>query len=304
MKLLQIACCVFLAWGMYVPHADAKLKVVSLHPYLSDLASQIGGENVEIHELMPIGGNPHTFEPTPEDLKSVAQCDIVLAVGKKLESYLPAIKDNLKPGAILVEVGKTIPSCLIDADNEIFVCCPSHNIGSVDPHWWHSVKAMKRANQVVTAAFSDKDPDHADSYKANSGNYKKELDNLHKWVKKRVSEVPRSQRYLVTAHAAFGYFCRDYGFKSLPIQGLNKEHNPKPKYLAESIETIKKHKIRVVFPEITANKDVLNAMVEESGIKVGGTLFADSPSKEIPDYIGAYTHNVNTIVNGIVQKEE
>ena len=121
MKLLRIAFCAFLAWGSFLPHAEAKLKVVSLHPYLSDLAKQVGGDDVIVGELMPLGGNPHSYEPTPEDLKNVADCDLVLAVGKSMESYLPSIRNNLKEGAVVVEVGKTIPSCLIEADRGVEV---------------------------------------------------------------------------------------------------------------------------------------------------------------------------------------
>ena len=295
MGLTVLAVC---AAGM----VQAQLKVVSLHPYMGDLARQVGGDHVVLTDLMSLGGNPHDFEPTPDDLKQVAEADIVLASGKKLELYLDSIKDNLKKGAVLVEVGRTVPSCLIEADNPIFVCCPAHSVGSLDPHWWHSVVAMKRATKVVEAAFAKADQERSAAYKENSKAYQKELDDLNRWVKKRVGEVPRKMRYLCTAHAAFGYFCRDYRFKAMPIQGLNKEQDPKPKYLAESITLIKKHNVSVVFPELTANPKVLQAMVEESGVRLGGHLLADTPSKDASTYLAAYRYNVNTIVDGILGK--
>ena len=299
MKRLRTWCLVTVTLAACAFSAQAELKVVSLHPYMSDLARKVGGEHIQLTELVSIGGNPHSYEPTPEDLKHVSDADLVLASGKKLETYLPKLEDNLKKGASILEVGRTIPSCLIEADSEIFVCCPAHSVGSVDPHWWHSAVAMKRATHVVQSAFAKADEAHSDAYKAQARAYANELDELHRWVKKAVAGVPRSQRYLVTAHAAFGYFCRDYRFKAIPIQGLNKEQNPTPKYLAESVEVIRKNNITVVFPEVTANEKVLAAMVKETGVRLGKPLLADSPSKDAPDYISAYRYNVNAIVDGL-----
>lgn len=126
---------------------------------------------------------------------------------------------------------------------------PPHSVGAIDPHWWHSIRAMQRATKIVAQAFSDLNPAHQQGYTQKAKAYSQKLDDLYRWTKKQVNTVPRSQRYLATAHAAFGYFCKEFGFKAVPIQGLTKERNPTPHYLAETIEVIHAKNIRAVFPE-------------------------------------------------------
>ncbi|MEM7390824.1 MAG: metal ABC transporter substrate-binding protein [Verrucomicrobiota bacterium] len=276
--------------------APGALKVVALHPFIGDLARNVGGDAVEVKDLLPLGGNPHDYEPSPSDFRNVADADIVLASGKKLENYLNKIRDNMSPRAKLIEVGREVPSCLIEANNEIFVCCPAHSVGSIDPHWWHSIKGMRRAAKVLAREFAKEDAANASLYSRQAKAYDRELDNLYRWAKKEVGAIPRSRRVLCTAHAAFGYFCRDFGFRAAPVQGLTKERNPSPSYLAETIGMIRKLKIPAVFPENTANPKILSSMVQETGVTLGGTLLADAPSDEHPTYIGTFRHNVSTIV--------
>ena len=134
--------------------------------------------------------------------------------------------------------------------------------------------------------------------------YGEDLEKLYRWTKKQVNTIPRSQRYLATAHAAFGYFCKEFGFKALPVQGLTKERSPKPHYLAETINLIRTKNIPAVFPENSANPKVLSAMVKETGVRLGGTLLADAPSEQYPTYLDAYRYNVNTIVGSLQTTDE
>ena len=122
----------------------AELKVATLHPLLADLARQVGGDRVEVVELLTKDDDPHHFEPTPENLRAAAGMDLCLASGKGLESYLPALRTILGEGSHLVEVGATIPSLAGGCNN------PDHNHDDeVDPHWWHSIDAFRRAATVT-----------------------------------------------------------------------------------------------------------------------------------------------------------
>jgi zinc/manganese transport system substrate-binding protein len=128
----------------------ADLKVSALHPLMADLARQVGGERVEVYDLVGEGGNPHRFEPRPSDLKTMRESSLVLAGGKHLESYLDRLKSALG-GVTVVEVGRTIPSLAVGKD-AVYTCCPNHAAGSIDPHWWHGVDHMRRAARVVAQA--------------------------------------------------------------------------------------------------------------------------------------------------------
>ncbi|MEM1296348.1 MAG: metal ABC transporter substrate-binding protein, partial [Verrucomicrobiota bacterium] len=258
-----------------VSFATAGLKVATLHPLISDLARQVGGSKVTVVSLMPTGADPHAFTPTPGQLASITDAQLILASGKGMETFLPKLRDNLASGQKLIEVGKKVPSIKISGKDELFVCCPAHSLGGVDPHWWHSTSAMKRATLIVADEFAKVDPSNAATYNANAASYRAKLDQLDNWAKQQLAVIPRSNRKLTTSHLAFGYFCRDYGFKALPVQGLTRERDPSPGYLASAISEIKKQKIPAVFPEQRANPKVLQAMVKETGVKLGGTLIAD-----------------------------
>lgn len=287
----------FLALGLFAPAVQADLKVATLHPLMTDLAEHVGGSHVTVVSLMRAGSDPHKFEPTPGDLARVRDAKLILASGKGLETYLPKIQSNLAAGQKVVEVGRKVPSVKVNAKDEMFVCCPAHSSGGIDPHWWHSVSAMKRAAQTVAEEFAAADPGNAEAYKANAAQYEAELGGLDQWIRGQVARIPKQNRKLTTAHLAFGYFCRDYGFQALPIQGLTREGNPSPQYLAESIQAIKKEKIAAVFPEQLANSKVLQSMVSETGVKLGGQLIADGTGNGAAgSYEGMMRQNVSRIV--------
>jgi zinc/manganese transport system substrate-binding protein len=287
----------FLAGLLLAGTAAANLKVATLHPLMSDLAANVGGSKVTVVSLLNPGGDPHEFQPSPGDLARIRDAGVILASGKGLEPYLPKLRDNLAPGQKIVEVGRTIPSIRISSSDELFICCPAHASGGIDPHWWHSVSGMKRATRVVAEAFAEADPANAGAYSAGAAAYTAKLDGLDGWVRGQFARVPRNDRKLCTAHLAFGYLCRDYGFRALPVQGLSRESSPSPQYLAESINAIKREKVRAIFPENIANPKVLQAMVSQTGAKLGQPLIADGTGTgSAATYEGMMRQNVSRIV--------
>jgi zinc/manganese transport system substrate-binding protein len=292
---------IFLLLPLLLPAvAAAQLKVATLHPLLGDLAENIGGEHVTVVPLLGPGADPHAFTPTPGDLARCADARLILASGKGLEPYLDKIRDNLQPGQQVYEVGRKVPSLRIEV-GAVFACCPSHSHGAIDPHWWHSIANMQRAGRYLAEEFTRIDPAHAAAYKANARAWDKQLDALQSWAKKEIARIPRGDRKLVTAHAAFGYLCRDFGLKSIPVQGLNRERDPSPQYLAETIRTLRREQARAIFPEVFANPKVLAAMVRESGVQVATeALIADGVGTgESATYDGMMRHNVNAIVRAL-----
>lgn len=270
---------------------EAKMKVTALTPLLADLARQVGGEHVTVVDLMGSNGDPHTFSPTPSKLSKAQGSAIYLASGKNLESYLPKLKSIVGSEAKVVEVGRKIPSLLISGNNAIYACCPKHSVGSLDPHWWHSIENWRRAATVVEKEFAAKDPANAAYYKARSNSYRKQLSNTKSWAKKQIATIPRNHRVLATSHAAFGYFCKEFGFKSIPVQGLNKEQSATPSYIQEAISKINEHKVKAVFPEKSANSKGLQTIAKSTGAKIGPTLYADTA----PSIIGMFRSNVTNI---------
>ena len=276
--------------------ASAQLKVASLHPLIGDLARQVGGDKVTVVDLMKPGSDAHHFEPSARDLTEIKGVKLVLASGKKLESYLGKVTDSFAGTAKIVEVGRPIPSIKIEAGSEVYMCCPAHTAGGIDPHWWHSADNMRRAARVLADEFATADPANAETYKANADTASRKFEGLKAWAQQQIATIPKADRKLVTAHASFGYFCKEYGFKTIPLLGISREDEASLKYIAEAIKIIKDTKIKAVFPEDQANPKVITEIVRETGVKVGKPLIADGTSPSAHTFEAMLKHNVEAIV--------
>ena len=281
-----------------------KPMVATLHPLLTEMVSRIAGDHVQIEELMGPGGNPHSFDPTPGDLARIQKASLVIAMGKNLETYLDRLQSALPADVRFYEAGRLVPSLRIDVENEIFMCCPAHSHGAIDPHWWQSPMAMHRATRHLGRELERFLPDHRDSIRQNTRTYMTELEELHEWVRTQVAPIPRRQRILVTSHAAFGYFCEAYQFRTIPVQGLTTEREPTPAYLAETIGIIREENIQAVFPDKTANPKILELLAEETGVNIAESLLADNTGNAETTYSDMIRHNVLAIVAALAPDEE
>jgi zinc/manganese transport system substrate-binding protein len=269
------------------------LKVATLHPLLTDLAHQVGGDRVEVIDLIGPNGDPHHFEPNAEDLKKATGAKLYLAAGLGLEAYLPSLKSVVTPGARVIEAGASLPSLhggCEDADHD-------HNEHEIDPHWWHSIDRVRRAATVVAEAFAAEDPADAETFRANAARYRETLDELERWARARLATIPKNQRQLATTHAAFNYFCSDFGFTPLPIQGINREQSPAPAELAKLIAELKDKKVAAIFPEKESNPKLLEVLTRDTGIRLGNPLIADGTNSAT--YETMVRQNVETIVSGL-----
>lgn len=268
----------------------AEITVATLHPLLSEIVREVGGERVEVIDLIAKNADPHHFEPTPENLSRAGGADLFLASGRGLESFLPAITTLIGPRSRLVEIGASLP-----ASGEI---CTDHDHGAHgdahDPHWWHSIDAFRRATLIVANLFSEFDPSGREFYQANALAYRARLDGLDRWVRRQIATIPRDRRILASTHAAFGYFCHDYGFEAIPIQGVNREQMPDPAALAALIARLKDEQVPVIFPEQESNPKILDAITRDTGIRLGEPLIADGSTAE--SYEAMIRHNVSALV--------
>jgi zinc/manganese transport system substrate-binding protein len=276
--------------------AGAAVKVATLHPLLADLVRQVGGDRVEVVEILKAGGDVHHFEPAARDIASMRGSVLLLAMGKHLETYLDKLRDSVGSNVKVVEVGRSIPSVQLDPSQEIFVCCPDHAKSSIDPHWWHSAENMKRAARVIADELAGVDAANEDAYATGAKAAAKRFDELKRWAQQEISAIPRSDRRLVTAHAAFGYFCKEYGFKSVPVLGIGRSDDASPQYIAQAIQVIREQKIRAVFPEDQANPKVLTEIVRTTGVKLGDSLVADGTARDAHTFETMLAHNVRAIV--------
>lgn len=274
------------------------LKVVCLNPVVGDLAAQVAGSHVNIITLLPPGASPHAFRPTPADFKILRKADLILASGKGLESYLPDIRDSVA-NVELIEVSKILPGLIVDSSSGNFAACPHHDHGLADPHWWHSPREVQRVVRFLAVVFSQFQPDAKAHFDANATRYRDQLEELDDWAREKFFAIPESQRVLATAHSAFNYLCRDYGFKAVPVRGLNTAQTASPQHIRNVIDELRLQNIRTLFPEWNSNPSVLASLLREAHLQLAPPLLADTTDPERPGFENMFQYNVNTIASAL-----
>jgi zinc/manganese transport system substrate-binding protein len=267
------------------------LTVASLSTITTDLAKNIGGTHVKIEAVIKPGIDPHEFEPTPSDVKKVADANLVLFTGKGIEGYLTKLEEAAGGGSSkFLDIGKDIPSLTMDEDGKKVE----------DPHWWHSVENMKMATRVVAAAFAKADQANAASYQKNAQRYLASLDELQRWIRVKLAGLSHDQRKLVTSHDALQYFAHDYGFTIYPLKGVSTNEEPSSRHVREIIEVIRGEHVKAVFFESIENLRAIQQIADETGTKTGGSLYSDGLGEtEANTYDSMMRHNVSAIVDGL-----
>lgn len=270
--------------------AERPLRVVALNTVLVEIAREVGGDQVEVNGLVRPGVDPHVFDPSAADLRAMVDADLVLASGLQLESYLDRLLTKIGPVGKVVVVGDALPLVLTLAG------------GEKDPHWWHSVGNVAHATDVVRAELTRLRPGAAAQFAKRAQAYGERLKALEVWVSGEMATLAPAQRQLVTSHDAFGYFARDYGFTVHAIAGLSPDGETDARHLARIIDLIRREHIRAVFAESSVNSALVANLVAETGVRLGGSLYADGLGAADSDgatYEAMYRHNVRTIVGAL-----
>ena len=273
----------------------APLRVVTLHSVLTEIVTEVGGAEVTVTCLLRPGDDPHTFNPPPSDVRTLAQADLIVASGFGLEPFLDKLVANSGTKAQLVAVSSVIKDVVPLSGAR----SGGHAQGEVDPHWWHSLANVRLATACVRDQLSTLRPAAGTLFQARATAYLSHLDELAAWAQAEVAQLPPARRQLVTSHDAFGYLARDYGFTVHPLQGISPEAEPSARDLGALIDLIKREHIRAVFADNTENPKLLAAMLRESGAQLGGTLYADGlgpVGSPAATYAGMFRYNLTTIV--------
>ena len=272
---------VALAFAAILPaRATDQLKVASFSTVLTEIARQVGGDRVTVFGLVGPGVDPHEYEPTPADLREVSRARLILTSGRQLEDYLGKLQEASGGKADLLPVGDRLTTSAV--------------------HWWNSVANVEEATRVVRDELGKLDPADREIFDKNASGYLVRLEDLNRWIKRKVAELPRDRRRLVTSHDAFQSFARAYGFTISAIEGKNTESEPSNREVAELIDRIKLEGIKAIFVEQTLNPKVTREIARETGVKIGGALYADGlGTGAASTYEGMMKHNLSTIVNAL-----
>jgi ABC-type Zn uptake system ZnuABC Zn-binding protein ZnuA len=278
--------------------ATKKLRVASFSTIDTEIAQQVGGEHVEVAVLVKPGVDPHEYEPTPADLRQVSNAQLILTSGKHIENYLNKLQEATGGKADLLKVGDHLSSLKMKP-NEAEDGADNRGVIE-DPHWWHSVANVKQATRIIRDEMIKLDPAAKTDFERNANAYLAKLDALDNWVRRKVAELPRDQRKLVTSHDAFQYLARDYGFEIEAIEGVSTETEASNRHVSELIDDIKKENVKAIFLESTLNPKVTTQITSETGAKIGGSLYPDGLGPgDASTYEGMMKHNISTIVDAL-----
>lgn len=276
-----------------------KIMVTTTTNVITDLVENIGGEHVRVTGLMGPGVDPHLYRPSASDVKKLQEADIVFYNGLDLEGKMGDVFVKIgREGTAVWAVSENIPhESLLSLDTT----------GHFDPHIWWNAELWMEAAKVVATGLSEYDPENSQTYDANLEEFLTQLQNLNENSLEKMKSIPEEQRVLVTAHDAFQYFGHAYGLEEMAIQGWSTDSEAGIREIQNLADEITERKIKAVFVETSispATIEALEAAVQDRGhdVVIGGELFSDAIGEKGTSegtYIGAFKHNVDTIVRAL-----
>ena len=300
MKKSIICLCVLLLFACKSPtKPSGKLKVVVTTTMLTDLVKNVGGDLIELQGLMGAGVDPHLYKASEGDVSKLFNSDIIFYNGLHLEGKLVAIFEKMDTQKTTVALGEFLAKDgLIGSD---------YFASNYDPHVWFNIQYFKEFSDKVTSVLSEKDPKNAASFTANNLAFHQELDLLHTAVVNTIATLAPEKRILVTAHDAFNYFGKAYGFKVVGLQGLSTATEAGVQDVQKLSDYIIANKVKAIFIESSVPRrtiEALEAAVLSKGhqISIGGSLYSDAlgdAGSVEGTYVGMFLYNVKTIVNAL-----
>jgi manganese/zinc/iron transport system substrate-binding protein len=260
--------------GAAQARGDEPLNVVATTGMIADVVRNVAGEHANVTQLMGEGVDPHLYKATRSDVTTMLRADVVFYNGLLLEG-------KLTDALVRVATSGRPVYAVTELVEESYLLEPPEFQGLYDPHLWMDPSAWARAVEVVRDKLAEQDPAHADTYRANAEAYLAELAELDTYAEEVLASVPPERRVLVTAHDAFNYLGRRYGFEVLGIQGISTESEAGLKRVEELVDLLVERSIPAVFVETTIPDRSVRALTAGAAdrghdVDIGGALFSDA----------------------------
>ena len=275
---------------------DGPLKIVASTGIIGDLVNQIGGSRVEVTTILPANADPHEFEPSPKDVATLQDANVVFIHGLGLDNWAQDLIDNSGADFPVVTVTDGVETVnRLGGDSE----------EDVDPHVWFDPAKVAQMSANIAVGLSAADPEGAGAYIARLAVYQQNLAALDQQIADRIALIPADRRNIVTNHDALGYFADRYGLNIVGtvIPGLSPGAEPSAQEVAALLQTVKDQHVSVIFAENTVSPTLAEQLASEAGITVVDTLYSDSLGEAgsgADTYIGLMQTDTQTIVTALL----
>lgn len=294
-----------------------RIPVVATTTQLADIVREVGGDAVDVHQILQPNTDPHEYEPRPKDVVRTADAKVVFSSGDGLDDW---IGDVIKQGGgspAQVVVGEHVPTRLAgegehDHDHEEAghdeaaheeEAGHDHGDSAYDPHWWHDPSNVAAAVPVIRDALVKADPSATAAIDGRAEAYLAKVKTLDAGIERCIAAVPKAERKLVTSHDAFAYFAHRYGIDVIGavIPSQTTQAQPSAGAVADLAALVRKQHVKAIFPESSVNPKLAEALAKETGATADLKLYGDTLGPAGSDgatYLGMEQHNAEAVVRG------
>ena len=278
--------------AMAAPASAKTVEAVASFTVLADIVKQVGGDHVHVLSMVPPNGDPHEYEPTPDDAKNLKAADVVFTSGLGLEGWFSRLAKASGYQGKPVIASDGIKTRKMEEDGKTIT----------DPHAWNSIPNAEVYVDNIEKALAGADPADTAAFKANADAYRAKLQDLDSYAHKEVESVPKGERKVLTTHDALSYFGATYGVKFISPLGLSTENEPSAAQVAGVIKQIKAEHIHTYFFENSNDPRLVKQIAQATGAQPGGELYVEalSPSDgPAATYADMFKYNVDKLVSGM-----
>lgn len=251
-----------------------KLEVVATNSIIADMVKEVGKDKVSVHSIVPVGTDPHEYEPLPEDIKKASEANVVFYNGLNLET------GNGWFNKLMETAEKKENEDYFAVSKEVDTIHLTSNSKQEDPHAWLDISNGILYVKQIQVVLSEEDSKNKDSYKKNAEAYIKKLEELNTSAKEAFADIPEKKKLLVTSEGAFKYFSKAYDLTAAYIWEINTESQGTPDQMKQIVEKVRSSSVPVLFVETSVDKRSMERLSKEVDLPIYSDLFTDSLSKQ------------------------